>query len=167
MVRFKHRYFTVEVIPGHKPNSHSFKLKSQDLHQCLLNTVQKLHGDYGIAAVLGGFKAKYCNPVTRLGVIRVRHGPHRLVASCLPIVKSIKDTPVSIRTLYTGASLKHCFKFAVKHQKQALMKMWNSLANEGMRQMVKNSIMDLSVFRELETNIEIPAEFRGEQEPVI
>jgi hypothetical protein len=42
------------------------------------------------------------------------------------------------------------------------MKMWNSLPNDEMREMVKKSIMDLSVFKQLEKNIEIPTEFGGD-----
>jgi hypothetical protein len=56
---------------------------------------------------------KYCNVYTRVAVVRARHGPHRLVASCLPLVTQLEQIPVSLKTLYTGATLMQCNKFLV------------------------------------------------------
>lgn len=59
------------------------------------------------------FLVKYCNEYTRVAVVRARHGPHRLVASCLPLVTQLEQIPVSLKTLYTGATLMQCNKFLV------------------------------------------------------
>jgi hypothetical protein len=55
--------------------------------------------------------AKYCNKWTRVAVVRVRHGAHRLVASCLPLLQQVDQHSVTVRTLYTGATLRQCYKF--------------------------------------------------------
>uniref|UniRef100_A0A1B6GM52 Ribonuclease P/MRP protein subunit POP5 n=1 Tax=Cuerna arida TaxID=1464854 RepID=A0A1B6GM52_9HEMI len=162
MVRFKHRYFTVEIIPDHLPKLESFQINSHELTKGILNCIQELHGDFGVAAVTSGFKAKYCNPATRIGVIRSRHGPHRLVASSLPFMKSLQNKPVMLRTLYTGATLKQCFKFAVAYQKKELMKVWNSLPNNKARDALKNSFMDLSAFQEMELSIKVSTDLNSQ-----
>ena len=55
--------------------------------------------------------AKYCNQWTRVAVVRVRHGAHRLVASCLPLLQQVEQHMVTVTTLYTGATLRQCYKF--------------------------------------------------------
>ena len=55
--------------------------------------------------------AKYCNQWTRVAVVRVRHGAHRLVASCLPLLQQVEQHTVTVTTLYTGATLRQCYKF--------------------------------------------------------
>ena len=55
--------------------------------------------------------AKYCNEWTRVAVVRVRHGAPRLVASCLPLLQQVEQQPVTVRTLYTGATLSQCYIF--------------------------------------------------------
>jgi RNase P/RNase MRP subunit POP5 len=55
--------------------------------------------------------AKYCNEWTRVAVVRVRHGAHRLVASCLPLLQQVEQHTVTVTTLYTGATLRQCYKF--------------------------------------------------------
>lgn len=55
--------------------------------------------------------AKYCNPRTKIAVIKVRHGPHEMVLKALPKINKIGGIAVRIKILYTGATLKHCFLF--------------------------------------------------------
>jgi hypothetical protein len=55
--------------------------------------------------------AKYCNKWTRVAVVRVRHGAHRLVASCLPLLQYVEKQNVVVRTLHTGATLRQCYRF--------------------------------------------------------
>lgn len=55
--------------------------------------------------------AKYCNQWTRVAVVRVRHGAHRLIASCLPLLQQVEQHTVTVTTLYTGATLRQCYKF--------------------------------------------------------
>ena len=93
-----------------------------------------IHGDFGTASIRPGFtgrlgsligdctclsekesciyffSAKYCNELTRIAIIRVRHGPHQLVSSILPLITSIGKYKVTLRTLYVGATLKNCYK---------------------------------------------------------
>ena len=52
----------------------------------------------------------YSNAETHLVLIQCRHGPHRLVASSLPFLTKINDEKVLPRLIYTGATLKNCYK---------------------------------------------------------
>ncbi|KAL1141013.1 hypothetical protein AAG570_000939, partial [Ranatra chinensis] len=91
-------------------NLKEFKLKSALLRDAITSAVEELHGDYGVSAVRGGFTARYCNEVTRVAIIRARHGPHQLITSSLPYIVLIGNCAVTLRTLYVGATLQQCYK---------------------------------------------------------
>ncbi|KAJ1520009.1 hypothetical protein ONE63_004240 [Megalurothrips usitatus] len=145
MVRFKNRYFIVEVNPLGQCGGKPLLLKGFELYLAVFGAVEKLHGDYGAAAVSSGFQAKYCNEYTRIAVLRSRHGPDRLIASTLPCVTHIGKTPVSLRTIYKGATLRHCFLFLQKYQRAALDKLRSKLRNDEERKALEAAVMDISV----------------------
>ncbi len=72
--------------------------------------VQALHGDHGRAAVTVGLRAVYCNRRTGAAVLCCRHGPHRLLASALPFLTRIRDEDVVPTLVYTGATVRNCYK---------------------------------------------------------
>ncbi|KAK7867125.1 hypothetical protein R5R35_005843 [Gryllus longicercus] len=132
MVRFKYRYFTVQMSLQVKKLSlfEPFYIKQESITTALRNKIKELHGDYGVAAVEFGLQVKYCNPHTQIILVRAQHGAHRYVASALPFVKLIEDHPVTLKTLYTGTSLRHCFLFLMRYQKFHLKKIWHLLQEE-------------------------------------
>ncbi|CAG9783953.1 unnamed protein product [Diatraea saccharalis] len=144
MVRFKNRYITVEItcplVPEHKP----LTLKSKIFHETVLNKVQQLHGDFGIASIRNGFITKYCNENTRIAIIRVRHGPHRFVTSSLPFITKIDKLDVRLNTLYVSATLKHSFLFIKNHQIAYLDSMWSKLKTDEERMKLESAVMDFT-----------------------
>ncbi|XP_034840812.1 ribonuclease P/MRP protein subunit POP5 [Maniola hyperantus] len=144
MVRFKNRYVTVEILSPMVPENKPLSLKSRIFHDTLVEKIQLLHGDFGIAAVKTGLLTKYCNENTRIAIIRSRHGPHRFVTSSLPFITKIGKLDVSLRTLHTGATLKHSFKFIQKHQRSYLDSMWSKLKNDDERKALEAAVMDFT-----------------------
>ncbi|CAB3228684.1 unnamed protein product [Arctia plantaginis] len=144
MVRFKNRYVTVEIdcpmIPDNKP----LHLKPKIFHDTVMNKIQQLHGDFGVAAITTGFLTKYCNETTRIAIIRSRHGPHKFVISSLPFITQIGKLHVKLKTLHVGATLKHSFKFIQKHQRMYLDCMWSKLRTDEERQKLEAAVMDFT-----------------------
>ena len=73
------------------------------------------------------FSVKYFNEKTSIAFIRTRHGPHRIVSSCIPLVKQVDKHKVSLRIIYVGATLKMCYEFVIKYQRKALWKYFDDL----------------------------------------
>ncbi|CAH2240206.1 ribonuclease P/MRP protein subunit POP5 [Pararge aegeria] len=144
MVRFKNRYVTVEILSPMVPENKPLSLKSRIFHDTLLEKIQQLHGDFGIAALKTGLLTKYCNENTRIAIIRARHGPHRFVTSSLPFITKIGKLDVRLRTLHTGATLKHCFKFIQKHQRSYLDSLWGTLKTDDERKALEAAVMDFT-----------------------
>ncbi len=72
--------------------------------------VHLLHGDFGRASVTVGLRGIYCNPATGAAILACRHGPHRLLASALPFVTRIREERVVPTLIYTGATVRQCYK---------------------------------------------------------
>ncbi|XP_073943468.1 POP5 ribonuclease P/MRP subunit [Choristoneura fumiferana] len=144
MVRFKNRYVTVEISSPMIPENKPLSLKSKIFHETVMTKIQQLHGDFGVAAVRTGFLTKYCNENTRIAIIKVRHGPHKFVTSCIPFITKIGNLDVSLRTLHVGATLKHCFKFIQKHQRAYLNSVWMSLKSDDERKRLEAAVMDFT-----------------------
>lgn len=131
MVRFKKRYFVVQLDrekdiydPFSKHHQASLKPRAiQDsrpldipdgvLAATVKDLVQQIHGDFGRASITTGLRTIYCNSETHLVLIQCRHGPHRLVASSLPFLTKIKDEKIVPKLIYTGATIKNCYKVYV------------------------------------------------------
>jgi ribonuclease P/MRP protein subunit POP5 len=106
------RYFVFEIstTDGHSPLE-PLALNVKDIFYAILDATQEIHGEFGAAAVRNGLDVKYCNEYTRIGLVRSRHGPHRLVGSSLPFVSKIGKRSVKLYGIYTGATMVKCFKF--------------------------------------------------------
>ena len=162
MVRFKKRYFVVQFDrerDSYDPlsNKDSFKkrafqdswplhIKDHDLALAVKDIVEHIHGDFGRAAITTGLRAIYSNPETHLAMIQCRHGPHRLVGSSLPFLTSIGNEKLVPKLIYTGATIKNCFKRMELYQKKqlevALVESKNEMSNEEKKE-IEERIMSI------------------------
>lgn len=118
------------------------KLHETVLYRTLQTLVQKLHGDFGSAAIRPGFVAKYCNELTRIAIIKCRRGPHKLLTSVIPFITHLDQNRVSVNILYVGATLKNCFNFIRLYQQKKCDEICAGLDSQEMKQFFKNSLMD-------------------------
>ncbi|XP_037302706.1 ribonuclease P/MRP protein subunit POP5-like [Manduca sexta] len=144
MVRFKNRYVTVEISSPGVADDVPLKLKSKMFYETVLNKVQQLHGDYGVAAIRAGLLTRYCNEYTRIAILRVRHGPHMFVTSTLPFITKIGTLDVRLNTLHVSATLKHSFKFIQEHQRAYLVNKWSKLKSDVERKYMEQVVMDFT-----------------------
>lgn len=128
------------MVPDSKPLS----LKSSIFHDTLLNKIQLIHGDFGVASMKSGFLTKYCNENTRIAIIRSRHGPHKFVTSSVPFITKIGKLDVRLNTLHVGATLKNSFQFIQKHQRAYLDTMWSKLKTDEERKNLEAAVMDFT-----------------------
>lgn len=149
MVRHKNRYFVIKIEEQNRENDSSLVLKGGSLHKAILERLQQLHGDFGVAATKSGFTAKYCNEKTRIAIVRVRHGPHRLLGSTLPLVNIIEKKNVILTTLYTGATIRQCFRFLMKYQKMKLDELCAFVKTDEEKLALKGTLMNFDKVLEI------------------
>ncbi|KAG7203324.1 hypothetical protein KM043_010412 [Ampulex compressa] len=143
MVRFKNRYITFQITTGDNSDK-PLTLKTMTLHNAIQEKVQQLYGDFGIAAIKAGFTAKYCNTHTKIALVKVRHGPHKFVLNSIPVINDIAGRLVSVKILYVGATMKHCFLFIKKYQQNKLEQMWGTLRTDMERRQMEKALMTLT-----------------------
>nr|CAG4642150.1 EOG090X0GYO [Eurycercus lamellatus] len=152
MVRFKNRYFTVEINPleNHASCMEAFPLKDHEIMHSILKITEQIHGEFGAAAIKNGLDVKYCNEHTRIAVIRTRHGPHRLVGSSLPFLSSIGKRKVQIHSIHFGATMVKSFKFLQKYHKEKLNEALQSSKNEGTRLRLQEIMSKIKYMKEMD-----------------
>lgn len=143
MVRFKNRYVTVQINPDEKTDK-PLIIKSNALQQAIQQKVELMYGDFGLSAIKSGFNAKYFNARTRIALIKVRHGPHRFIINSVPVVTEIGGRIASMKIIYVGATMKHCFQFIQKYQRKELEKMWSGLKNDKERKEMEDALMTVT-----------------------
>ncbi|KAF5273880.1 hypothetical protein FQA39_LY00995 [Lamprigera yunnana] len=147
MVRHKQRYMVVQIIPQQFREGSSFTLHSFALHQAILSKVQLLHGDFGCAAITAGFAVKYFNEKTTIAIVRSRHGPHNLITSVLPLIRSVDKKSVVLNNLYTGATLKQCFKYILHYQVEKVNEMYATLQTEQEKEDLKEALINCKLHK--------------------
>ena len=122
-------------------DSRPLDIKDHDLALAVKDIVEHIHGDFGRAAITTGLRAIYSNPETHLAMIQCRHGPHRLVGSSLPFLTSIGNEKLVPKLIYTGATIKNCFKRMELYQKKqlevAFVESKNEMSNEEKKEIEK------------------------------
>lgn len=152
MVRLKHRYFLVEVERAKSLTSGCIDIEplaatESDIVKTIKDLISELHGDFGRATTTHGFRVKYLNPATRIILIRARHGgPDKIVSSVLPFLTQLKEEGVVCRLLYTGATIRHCYKFLEKRQKRRLGQILVGLGDKVNKAELKKSILNIKQF---------------------
>lgn len=121
MVRVKKRYLCLSfqragdlgrkkkraLVPGAEQ---PLPLTDPVLYAAIRGKVQEFHGDFGVASVTSGLRILYANPLTKVCLVQCRHGAHRIVASVLPFLTRLGDESVVPRLIYTGATVRNCYK---------------------------------------------------------
>ncbi|XKL63640.1 hypothetical protein PGB90_006004 [Kerria lacca] len=149
MVRSKYRYISLSVVPTKKnKNIQDITIKHSDLYAAILSKVKKMHGDFGVASVKTGFMCKYCNEVTGVTILKIRHGAHKFISSIIPFISEVGKEHVQLHTIRTTASLHQAYKHLKIHQQKQLEKIWNSL-HKNCRNNIKTKYEDLSEIEKL------------------
>ena len=120
MVRVKYRYILAELWTEQCKNKVKLPLKEKNLEQAIRDSVENLHGDYGLATIQAGFSIKLYNPATRVFIARVHRKFHSVLSSSLPFITAIGKLKVCIRTLHLSGTIRSALKFLVVYDREKL-----------------------------------------------
>lgn len=85
--------------------------------------------------------------------MRARHGPHRLVASAIPLVTKLEGLDVKLRTIYTGGSVMQCNKFLRDFHIKELEKALPLITDEEQKKKVQEAFLCFRQVGEEKSNI--------------
>jgi len=153
MVRYKKRYLVLQldnfnqVFHNSKFCHQVMDIRDDALIEAIKSIVEELHGDNGRATVATGLRTIYCNSATGICLLQVRAGrPHEILASSIPFLKNIRSHKVIPRTIYTGATIKNCYKRILLHQKDQLRLLTPLMKTEAEKQELEVKLMQIRKF---------------------
>ncbi|XP_068094789.1 ribonuclease P/MRP protein subunit POP5 [Hyperolius riggenbachi] len=141
-MRFKSRYFLCEVVLE-EPRCRQNITQSVVLYN-VKNTVARMHGDFGAAAVSVGLSVKYLNAYTGVILLRCRKEFHQLLWSSLPFISSLENRghryPCFINTLHVGGTIRTCQKFLIQYNRQQLSLLLKECTDPDEKETIRKSI---------------------------
>ncbi|XP_014240234.1 ribonuclease P/MRP protein subunit POP5 [Cimex lectularius] len=138
MVRFKNRYITVEI-----KSQTNRTFKSNEITRELFHKVKEVFGEYGTASIQNGFSASYCNELTNVVILRVKHGPHKYITTTLPLITKIGKDIAKLRIIHVGATLRHSYMNIVRHQKTKLDRILKQAKTEEEKEALEAKVLQI------------------------
>ncbi|GFV91178.1 hypothetical protein TNCV_896991 [Trichonephila clavipes] len=90
------------------------------LQEAIIDSVVELHGDFGLASILAGFVVKMFNGYTRMFILRVNRRSQSILSTSLPIVTSVGQVKLAIKTLHLSGTIRCAYKFLINYDKEKL-----------------------------------------------
>ena len=119
MVRFKRRYILFEVVPHDRRQQEAEKINisEKEVVKAMRQAIHLVHGDFGLGSVLKSLFLKRFTPRTRLGIVTVQRGPHRLLGSSLAVICKIGQVDCSIKCLYMSGTVRGCLLYLASYHR--------------------------------------------------
>lgn len=106
-----------------------YKITTAELADTLRKAIHKYYGDFGLASV-GNLYIKLLNDKHKIAIVRVSHGPHRFLASIIPLLNKAGKELARFRILYIGATIRQCKKHLISHENKVIRNIIAALNNE-------------------------------------
>lgn len=125
MVRFKHRYFLIELKLN--PNESNellmdLSMSSSIIYNTLKHNIQHNYGIYGGSNVINSLQVKYYNSYTNLFIVRVLRDTQSLFKQSIIYCTTIKQyTGVRMNVLYCSGTIKSVQNFTIKYNRKLLL----------------------------------------------
>ncbi|WOG89840.1 hypothetical protein DCAR_0209079 [Daucus carota subsp. sativus] len=121
MVRFKNRYFVMEVFLD--PNKDlgtddPIIITHLNVSKAIKESVLANFGECGLGSSIGSFQVKYVNPITKVCIIRTSKEEHQKVWCAMTMVRDIGNCPVVFNLLDLSGSIRACKDAALKCEEQ-------------------------------------------------
>lgn len=150
MVVTKSRYTVCEIVTGPCPRDVPF-IHRKDVVRAVLHSVQALHGDFGLACLLTGFRVIMYNPMTKVILFTVPRRFHYILCTSLPMVKSVRASPASeterssfFKTMHVSGTRRSACQFILNYEKQKLCEL---VQKHGISAKVQKTISALKKYR--------------------
>lgn len=108
----KRRYVLFKIEPLlNDPTQKELPIISEgEIVTAVRDSVQRLHGDFGLASLLLNFYSKKFDQTTRTGVLVAKRESYKFLLTSLPLVRSIHGHDVFISILKISGTLRGCLR---------------------------------------------------------
>ena len=154
-MRFKRRYFCVEIIyqddqinASDKIKLH--KLKHTNLTETVHSSIEKFYGDYGMAVMMPSFSVIYFNSNTNLAIMRTARDLQKKFHNLLTFTRKLDQFEITFRVVHVSGSIKKCKKFLLKYCQDKLSELNIQInQNKTIEPMNEDNQMAIEVYEKL------------------
>ena len=114
-MRFKRRYFIVELIFQMDQANNRQELKMKNIQDTIHQSIEKFYGDLGMAQMMPSFSIIYFNSKTNLLIMRIARELEKKFHTLLTFTKTIGDINVYFHIMHKSGSIKKCKKFLLEY----------------------------------------------------
>ena len=120
MVRFKNRYFLVEIKLQDDEIVDGLSMYS--VLQAVLDSIAEMYGEYGL--ILGaGVQVKYYSPYTGMAIIRSSREFHKSIWVALTFITKVKGRAASFRVVHLSGTIKMVESATIKYDRKQIEKL--------------------------------------------
>ncbi|KAH0585652.1 hypothetical protein H2248_008873 [Termitomyces sp. 'cryptogamus'] len=116
MVRFKNRWFLVELIPVGQINAPV--LEGKHIWAAIKQSIISNFGDTGWGSVGLSLTVKYYSPTTNICIIRVARDHHKIAWGSITLLSSIEGTRYIPHVIHVSGTIKHAQLAAIAHNRE-------------------------------------------------
>jgi RNase P/RNase MRP subunit POP5 len=143
-MRFKRRYFIVELIFENDQPVNRQELKMKSIQDVIHKNMEKFYGDLGMAQMMPSFSIVYFNSNTNLLIMRIARELEKKFHTLLTFTKMIGDINVYFHILHKSGSIKKCKKFLVEYCYKDYVNSMNQTSTAITSEVVKEIIEKIS-----------------------
>jgi ribonuclease P/MRP protein subunit POP5 len=136
MVRFKRRYFCVEInfqdsdLNSAAKRIQIAKLRHTSLTDSIHKSIERLYGDYGMATMMTSFSVIYYNLSTSLAILRTARDMQGPFHNVLTFTRKLDDFDIAFKTVHVSGSIKKCKKFLLGYCNERLKLIKKDLSDQ-------------------------------------
>jgi ribonuclease P/MRP protein subunit POP5 len=135
MVRFKRRYFCVEIqfrdsdLNSMSKKMQLNKLKHTNLSETVHKSIERFYGDLGMAKMMPSFSVIYFNMNTNMAIMRTARDLETKFHNLLTFTRKIDEFDCAFRVVHVSGSIKKCKKFLLHYCNQRLLDIYVKISN--------------------------------------
>ena len=133
-MRFKRRYFSVEIMPQNELTKTNIslmnKLKHTDVSDTIHKSIEKLYGDYGMAVMMPSFSVIYYNSSTNLCILRTARDLQKKFNSLLTFTNKLGELNVYFKVIHVSGSIKKSKEHLAVHCQKENLNLYDKISKE-------------------------------------
>ncbi|KAG7444687.1 uncharacterized protein BT62DRAFT_981488 [Guyanagaster necrorhizus] len=120
MVRFKNRWFLVELIPVCEQQRVSTRLDAKQIWAALKEGIQNYFSDVGWGSVADSLTVKYFSPTTNICIIRVARDHHHVARGGITLLDSINGIRIVPYVIHMSGTIKHAQLSTIEYNRKVI-----------------------------------------------
>jgi ribonuclease P/MRP protein subunit POP5 len=137
MVRFKNRYFLLEITLEKEEIIDG--LSSYAVLDAIKDSIDLLFGEFGVI-VQQSLAIKYYSPYSGMAIVRASREYHKLVWAAITFVKEVKNRRCAVQVVHNSGTIKLLQKYAIEYDTLKLKKIRGRVSEKKLNLVMESNL---------------------------